>query len=289
MVICSNCGSEVENSAFCPSCGNKLVVEKQQNFCPNCNSEVGDSNFCPNCGTKIEKTPQISFCPACGVNLNEDDVFCPNCGTKIINEDVEKYCPSCGKLLNDSSKFCPYCGYSEDNSQDDTLLDNVIDADDKISGIFAKGLSKSRLLDKVHDKTASRGLKSSKKGFNSADRKYWQKTEPVFLEVYDSIDDDFVKVIFWLERNKLGGAGSSVAGLVAASILTPTKDMSHDEAIQFYQNMLNKVKQEINMEKQKGTFDEEEFYKNKFKESTIANSSSFAIPTAVKSWHKNKK
>ena len=227
-------------------------------------------------------------CQNCGENV-EDAQFCPNCGTKVTDETEEVYCQNCGKLLEVSSKFCPYCGFSEGNNNENSFADTVIDVDDKISGRFAKGLSKSRLIDKVHDKTASRGLKNAKKGFNNADRKYWAKTEPVFLEVYDSIDDDFVRVIFWLERNKLGGAGSSVVGLVAAAVLTPTKEMSHEEGLQFYQNMLNNVRQEINAEKQKGTFDEEKFYKIKFKESTIANSSSFGVPTAVKSWRKNKK
>ena len=288
MVICSNCGMDVSDSAFCPNCGNKMEVEKESKTCPNCNYNVGESNFCPNCGTKIETEKEKSFCPNCGNDVS-GDAFCSECGTKINVEEEIKFCSNCGKQLTESSKLCPYCGFSQDNTGEDSLTDTIVDVDDKISGVFAKGLSKSRFIDKIHDKTASRGLKNAKKGFDSTTRKYWQKTEPVFLEVYDSIDDDFVKVIFWLERNKLGGAGSSVAGIIAASVLTPTKDMTHDEGLQYYRNMLNKVIQEINNEKRKGNFDEEEFYKIKFKESTIANSSSFGIPTAVKNWRKNKK
>ena len=43
------------------------------------------------------------------------------------------------------------------------------------------------------------------------------------------------------------------------------------------------------VDKEPAFFKTEEFYKIKFTESTIAKSSSFAVPTAVKTWQKNKK
>ena len=284
MVVCSNCGIDAGNGAFCNNCGNKIIIE--QGICPNCNADVGESKFCPHCGTKIENEILKSFCPSCGEDVGESK-FCPHCGTKIDDETVENHCPNCGNVLKDKSEVCPYCGHRESNNNEDSIVDDIINVDDKVSGVFARGLSKSKLIDKFHDKTASRGLKSSKKGFNDVDRKYWQKTEPVFLEVYDTIDDEFIRVIFWLERNKLGGGGGGAIGFVAAAVLTPTKEMSYEEGIQFYQNMLNKVTREVNDARQKGNFNEEEFYKVKFKESTIANSTSF-IPPAVKTWFKNK-
>lgn len=287
-VICSNCGEEVDDGAFCSNCGTKIVIENQPRLCPKCNTDVEDANFCPECGTKIEKTNQQSFCPKCGENVG-DATFCPKCGTKIGVEITEKYCSNCGKVLSDSSKFCPYCGYSEENNQENSWVDEVIEADDEITGIVTKGLFKSRLINKVHDKTASTNLKGAKRGFSNTERKYWQKTEPVFLEVYDSINDEFIRAIFWLERNKLGGVGGSALGLAAAAVLTPTKDMSHKEGLQFYRNMLNKVTQEVNRERQKGNFDEVEFFKIKFRESTNANHTSLGVPKAIKTWRKNKK
>ena len=288
MVNCSNCGFEVGESKFCPNCGTRVVDSSSVVLCSNCGFEVGESKFCPNCGVKVRESVQNIVCSKCGEDAEPGDVFCNKCGTKLEINQEEHICPNCGKVLSESSKFCPYCGYNEENNQENTFVDNAIEVDDKISEGYAKGVSKSRLLNKVRDKTAPTILKGAKRGFNNTDRKYWQKTEPVFLEVYDSIDDEFIRAIFWLERNKLGGVGSSALGLAVAAVLTPTKDMSHEEGLQFYRNMLNKVTQEVNRERQKGNFDEVEFFKIKYAESTISNSS-FGIPRAIKSWRKNKK
>ena len=288
MVNCSNCGFEVGESKFCPNCGTRVVDSSSVVLCSNCGFEVGESKFCPNCGVKVGESVQNIVCSKCGEDAEPGDVFCNKCGTKLEINPEEHICPNCGKVLSESSKFCPYCGYSEENNQENSWVDEVIEADDEITGIVTKGLFKSRLINKVHDKTASTNLKGAKRGFSNTERKYWQKTEPVFLEVYDSINDEFIRAIFWLERNKLGGVGGSALGL-AAAVLTPTKDMSHKEGLQFYRNMLNKVTQEVNSERQKGNFDEVEFFKIKFRESTNANHTSLGVPKAIKTWRKNKK
>ena len=53
--------------------------------------------------------------------------------------------------------------------------------------------------------------------------------------------------------------------------------------------MVNKIVSEINEEIQKGTFDEEEFYKKKVKENAINNTSFLGISKSVKLFKKNRK
>lgn len=80
-----------------------------------------------------------------------------------------------------------------------------------------------------------------------------------------------------------------VVGLVAAQVYTPTRGMNREEAIKFYQDLFDEIVSEINLEKQKGTFNEEEFYKKAIKDSTLNNMSLSGIPKSFKSWNKNKK
>ena len=142
-------------------------------------------------------------------------------------------------------------------------------------------------MDKVLDKTASfRYNNMSKLTSANMDRKYYEKIEPVFLEVYDSLDDEFVKEILLFERNMM--MGSSVIGIAASQVYTPTKDMAHDDAVKFYQKRVNEIVMEINKEKRNGTFDEEEFYKRKIKESTMDNVSFLGISKSVKAFRRNK-
>ena len=118
-------------------------------------------------------------------------------------------------------------------------------------------------------------------------REYLENIEPVFIEVYDSIDDPFIKDILMLERIAMATTSSAV-GIVASQIYTPTKDMPHDKAVMFYQNMVNRIVSEINQEKQNGTFDEETFYKNKTKQATLDNISVLGISKSVKAFKKNR-
>nr|WP_295001046.1 zinc ribbon domain-containing protein [uncultured Methanobrevibacter sp.] len=297
MVNCDNCGFDVSDSEFCPNCGTKVEQKILASSCPNCGFDVGDSAFCPNCGTKIEMEPVKSFCPNCGFDVG-DSAFCPNCGTKIEMESVKSFCPNCGFDVGDSA-FCPKCGTkingekedlpSRVNNQSDEndIIDNVMDFDDKISSKLGGLFSKSKSMDKVLDKTASfRYNRMSKTTNNNMDRKYYGKIEPVFLEVYDSIDDEFVKDILLFERSMMMNGG--VIGIVASQVYTPTKDMSHDDAVKFYQKRVNEIMVEVNKEKRNGTFDEEEFYKRKIKESTRDNVSFFGISKSVKAFRRNK-
>ena len=272
MVICSNCGVEAGDSAFCPNCGSKIEIGSSKSICPTCGNDVGEGAFCPKCGTKVGGENKKSICPTCGNDVG-GDAFCSKCGTKIqTDSSVSIY-----------SK-------SNDNSIDkNDWVDDLISLDDKISGRMGKLFAKSKSMDFILDKTASIGYKNiSKSSNNGADRKYYEKIEPVFLEVYDSIDNDYVKAIFMYERSIMAGSGS-VVGAIASQVYTPTKDMAHDEAVLFYRKMVNKIVSEINEEIQRGTFDEEEFYKKKVKENTINNTSFFGISKSVKAFKKSKK
>ena len=272
MVICSNCGVEVGDSAFCPNCGSKVEIDSSESICPTCGNDVGDGAFCPKCGTKVVGENQKAICPTCGNDVG-DDAFCSKCGTKIQKD----------------SSISLYSKSNDNPTDENDWIDDLISLDDKISGKMGKLFSKSKSMDFIFDKTASIGYKNiSKSVDNGADRKYYEKIEPVFLEVYDSIDNDYVKAIFMYERSIMAGSGS-IAGAIASQVYTPTKDMDHDEAVMFYRNMVNKIISEINEEIQNGTFDEEEFYKKKVKENAINNTSFFGISKSVKAFKKNKK
>ncbi len=254
MVNCSNCGNDAGNSKFCPNCGTKIEEKKPKSFCPNCGSDVGDSKFCPNCGTEIGEEKPKSFCPNCGSDVG-DSKFCPNCGTKI-DEDTG-------------------------NANQDDLVDTLVEKSDNLSGRLANRLKNSKSVDKIFDKTSSKAFEMQKKTIdNAANRAYWEKIDPHFFVVYDSIDNEELQTLFWLERYNLG---SSV-------VVSPTMGLSEDEAIKFYEDLLKDLKEEINQEKANGTFDIDEFHRRKMKDSTIENVSSIGVPKVFRSIHKlNKK
>ena len=249
--------------------------------CPDCGNDVGDSNFCPNCGTRIEKEKPKTLCPSCGNDVGDSN-FCPNCGTGIGASKVKKTCPSCGKPLNENAEFCPHCGWP--GSKDADNIDKIIDIDNKISDKFFGGLGKSKTIDKLFDGSAT----LTKKYFtadNSLNKSYWENIEPIFLEALDTIDDEYVKMILLIERRSLTST-AGVAGMIIGSVYTPTKDMTHDEAILFYQEWADNIKADINKEKQKGTFNEDRYYKERLKSSTLENSSIIGIPQSFKNLKK---
>lgn len=275
MVNCSNCGVDAGDNNFCPNCGTKIIVEEYSSICPNCGVDAGDSNFCPNCGTKIVEEDFKTLCPSCGEDVG-DSIFCPKCGTKMGEEMLEKTCPSCGKTLNENANFCPYCGWSESQNYPESSVDKIINAEEVVAGKFGETLGKSRIMDSIIDKSLSIRKKYGNADNSTANRKYYEKIEPVFLEVYDSIDDDYLKSILLVVRQKHDNQGGGLVGIVATKVNTPTTGMSHDDAVQYYVDMANSLQNEINQEKQNGTFDEDEFYKRKIKESTFGNMSSIS-------------
>ena len=103
------------------------------------------------------------------------------------------------------------------------------------------------------------------------------------FELTDSIEDNFLASIFLLERLKHDNQGGGIIGIVATKVVVPTKGMSYDEAIHYYISIVNKLSIEINNEKQNGTFNEDEFYKRKVKESTVESMSTFSGLKILKS------
>jgi rRNA maturation endonuclease Nob1 len=72
IVKCDKCGADVPStSAFCSSCGNKIVVPvatpvatPSGRVCPNCNAIVAEGHmFCNSCGTKLEAAPAAPVTP----------------------------------------------------------------------------------------------------------------------------------------------------------------------------------------------------------------------------------
>jgi RNA polymerase subunit RPABC4/transcription elongation factor Spt4 len=146
LVICSECGSEIDASVDkCPHCGE--VFEGEEFQCPKCDNIVPESaSMCPNCGNKFmdlkedlsdekkvkEPKTQIVdklYCSECGAVVDEDMTECPGCGEnfegEIEDEDSEggippdktvkrRTPPKKGKSVedNDMTFICSVCGAS---------------------------------------------------------------------------------------------------------------------------------------------------------------------------------
>ena len=233
--------------------------------CPNCGSDVGESKFCSNCGTKIEIETPKSLCPNCGSDVGESK-FCSNCGTSDVGES--KFCSNCGTKINTETV---------NDTEQNELIDNLINKSDNLSGRLSNKLKKSNSVDNIFEKTSSKVFGFQKKTLNnSANRTYWENIDPNFFVVYDRIEDEELQILFWLERSNLG----------SGFIFTPTMGLSDEEAVKFYEDLLDNLIDEINQEKQNGTFDMEEFHKRKMKETTVENVSSVGVPKVLRTMHK---
>lgn len=94
MVICQNCGDEMDDGAkFCRNCGSEIIPEEE---------------------ISVESSKKV--CPSCGIEVDEGMKFCKNCGAEINPEHDEvnqtKFCPNCGREMLNDVKFCPECGFS---------------------------------------------------------------------------------------------------------------------------------------------------------------------------------
>lgn len=226
-------------------------------------------------------------CSNCGADVGDSKV-CPECGAAISVETQKKSCPKCGKSFEIDMKFCPYCAWSSSKTLVDSNVDRVFGLDDKVSGKVGNVLKKSKAVDAVLDKSGAIEYKfNAGKDIPEVTRKYFEKVEPVFLEFIDAIDDLFVKSILVYERFNLA-SGGDVVSAAAAQVFTPTRGMAHDDAINFYKNMLDDILRDINQEKQNGTFDEEEFYKKRVKKSSLENITLVGVPKSVKHWKNNR-
>ncbi|WP_405306447.1 zinc-ribbon domain-containing protein [Methanobrevibacter sp.] len=133
MVICPDCGKEIDHGKFCPNCGALLpevenvennnvdepvvdegavdvievgepvdeevievnTVDSETEQEPNAGSSK-KSKFCSNCGCEVEVG--TAFCPQCGFNLRQNE------------QPQTKFCQSCGEKININAEICPHCG-----------------------------------------------------------------------------------------------------------------------------------------------------------------------------------
>ena len=67
-----------------------------------------------------------------------------------------------------------------------------------------------------------------------------------------------------IERHKIAGGGTFFTTALFPSE-TPTGQSSYKESVRFYEDLLKKVKHDLEIEKQKPNFDEREYYKKREK------------------------
>ena len=83
MVICPDCGREVEKDKFCRNCGAYLGDIEEAELTESQPQMLGEKTspdtapalnykYCYNCGTQL--SDNFKFCPECGVNLSSDIV-----------------------------------------------------------------------------------------------------------------------------------------------------------------------------------------------------------------------
>ena len=79
MVLCKNCGSEVDEGAkFCKNCGSEVIVEEENDF-------VNETRFCANCGFEMPKSTK--FCPECGTSTEGVPQVVNNTNNSVVNSD----------------------------------------------------------------------------------------------------------------------------------------------------------------------------------------------------------
>lgn len=73
MVICPDCGKDVEKSKFCKNCGAYIEnIEDPINNTPQTGAVI-----------PIESKKKFKYCFNCGYELGGDFNFCPNCGYNL--------------------------------------------------------------------------------------------------------------------------------------------------------------------------------------------------------------
>ncbi len=102
MPYCSNCGSEVDETAnYCGDCGKDLKVEGE--------GSEGGSRL-PSSVQKIKHrdSGDIAECGSCHESIPRDADVCPECGTEYDPNYVQ--CGKCGKQISARFEVCPNCG-----------------------------------------------------------------------------------------------------------------------------------------------------------------------------------
>lgn len=188
------------------------------------------------------------------------------------------HCPYCGVINEGGSKFCEKCGFNLVEENITSPYEEYAPTYGRFTKKLERKLENSKLLDKLIDKTTPDVSKFSENDskWDSISRKYLKRVDPEFLEVYDSIDNPFIQILFSIERNKIAGGGTfyNTPFIFRSEHL---RDLSHQEAITFYENILNKVKQDLDNEKQNPNFNEREYLKKKRKEYAVENTSNLGV------------
>lgn len=118
---------------------------------------------------------------------------------------------------------------------------------------------------------------NKKSNLTKIDKKAWEQKDPGFLSVYESIVGDNLKKLFLLERAKtqvMFGVGPLGYGV---DFISPAEKMSFEESVKFYEQLLEKTMSELDEAKQEENFNEEEYYKKKFKECQIELFSNYGL------------
>ena len=137
-------------------------------------------------------------------------VFCANCGTDIGENN---FCPNCGSKAPEVEESTPQIEEIPHEEASNGKFDHITNKEKGwISSKISNKLEKSRTFDKFIDVMTHEKILETQKS-NSAieseklkqiEKKILDNVEPGFREVYRSIDDEFLRVIFLLEREKLG-------------------------------------------------------------------------------------
>lgn len=195
------------------------------------------------------------ICSKCGFEIDEGYKFCPNCGSKVTQEESSKerykFCPKCASKISADAKICPICG---------------INFDGKFRQIANK-YSDNKSINKILDLGASMTMNSNIFNSNTLIKIGWEDEDPAFLHVYNSIAEDYLKKLFILERETVVVGDSNI--IVAPVKRSPTSDLSFEDGVKFYENLLQKTIEDLNEAKQTGNFNKEEYYRKKYKESKI--------------------
>ena len=206
----------------------------------------------------------MRICSKCGFEIDDKNKFCPNCGSKVPQDESSKerykFCPKCGSKISADTKICPNCGIN-------------------FKGKFRKIANKysdNKSINKILDLGASMTFNSNILNSNKLIKKEWEDEDPAFLHVYNSIAEDYLKKLFILERETVV-VGDSTEFFVAPIKRAPTRDLSFEEGVKFYENLLQKTIEDLNEAKQKENFNKEEYNRKKYKESKIELFSNYSL------------
>ena len=90
-IKCTKCNNLIpQESAFCPFCGEKVEIKKNEKTCTHCNnSSPLDSEFCPYCGEKIETVTDASLKNSMQIHHTYDNINPTKTRYNFVNTSSE--------------------------------------------------------------------------------------------------------------------------------------------------------------------------------------------------------